>query len=79
MPEGPKQVFVERLVLLRNAAGQPTYESIERGAGADPRPREEGPAGTDAHRPLAQADPRLVQRTSCPGGLAPARTGYSVS
>ena len=33
MPEGPKQVFVERLVLLRNAAGQPTYESIERGAG----------------------------------------------
>jgi hypothetical protein len=33
MPEGPKQVFVERLVLLRSAAGQPTYESIERGAG----------------------------------------------
>jgi len=33
MPEAPKQVFVERLVLLRSAAGQPTYESIERGAG----------------------------------------------
>jgi hypothetical protein len=33
MPEGPKQVFVERLGLLRSAAGQPTYESIERGAG----------------------------------------------
>ncbi|HEX4361973.1 MAG TPA: AAA family ATPase [Pseudonocardia sp.] len=33
MPEAPKQVFVERLALLRSAAGQPTYESIERGAG----------------------------------------------
>jgi hypothetical protein len=33
MPEVPKQVFVERLALLRSAAGQPTYESIERGAG----------------------------------------------
>ncbi|HEX4251819.1 MAG TPA: AAA family ATPase, partial [Pseudonocardia sp.] len=33
MPEAPKQVFVERLALLRTAAGQPTYESIERGAG----------------------------------------------
>jgi len=33
MPEAPKQIFVERLVLLRSAAGQPTYESIERGAG----------------------------------------------
>jgi len=32
MSEGPKQVFADRLALLRSAAGQPTYETIERGA-----------------------------------------------
>jgi WD40 repeat protein/energy-coupling factor transporter ATP-binding protein EcfA2 len=32
---GPVQVFVDRLVLLRREAGQPTYESIERGVRLD--------------------------------------------
>src|SRR5882757_6409990 len=67
MPEGPKLVFVERLALLRSAAGQPTYETIERGAQLilDPTKRD--------HRGQTQAAPSHKRVNDwCTGRAIPA-------
>jgi energy-coupling factor transporter ATP-binding protein EcfA2 len=51
---GPVQVFVDRLVLLRREAGQPTYESIERGVRLDIDPTKVDRRGRSVRAPSYQ-------------------------
>lgn len=51
---GPVQVFVDRLVLLRREAGQPTYESIERGVRLDLDPTKLDRRGRPVRAPSYQ-------------------------
>jgi WD40 repeat protein len=51
---GPMRVFADRLVLLRRAAGQPTYESIERGVALSIDPRRLDQRGRPVRAPSYQ-------------------------